>query len=607
VDKNEFYKQLMTQYTFDSEKIRKNARRSSFALRNTMWLPLTTAAAVFITVFGGYMLLNNTEQGEPIPTTAYAAGLSPEERVEAMKDAEVLFNSGRYNASNKKMYLTFEDPMTFRQLKFALSNVSDTGNISVTRVWYSGKDESVAVDDAFDKNNDALYCGAEITTPMSLYQDINQCGYFIAAEVEGEINADNFTPFTPPTQTNPPIVPVSQPQETKQTESPQTAEATTAQSTPSALPAAAETTGAKTEETTADPSTESQTQASADETPQATNPAETDVTNDPANSDNIPEDGTGELPEITEAPEVAEQPEQTDPTEPSTTVDLPEVKSLELPIQGMIDARFVGKNDMLALTSNSVLLYKVDMSAAEPFYQIAAYAVTDPKITYIGDDGATAVIIGGDSVGSKNSLYIAKAGSLAKVDLRGQITADSVIRYALFEGNFGLINVSNLDISTLYVADIVDTRVVFSGASLPVSPDAAVLSFNEDGFIYAEGNVLYEYAYHTRQSQVIDRDFGTNAVFCRAKDFKNFSVSAGNSTVVYNAATGRFTPTFDAQTLQFSNTDSAYFTDGTHYYHFVGNEIEIITSDEYYNLNPSEFEQYKIETISQTGVTITEG
>jgi hypothetical protein len=596
VNKNDFYKQLMTQYTFDSEKIRKNAKRTSFTLRNTMWLPLTTAAAVFISVFGGYMLLNNRDQNVPmVPTTSFAAGLSPEERVEAMKDNEALYNGGRFDASNKDMYLTFNEPMTFRQLNFALSNVSDTGNITVTRVWFCDEDASVAVDDAFDKNGGALYCGAQINTPMALFLDIQQCGYFLAAEVGGDtINADNFTPFTPPAETNAPTVPVVTTYPDSQAES---------------LPNVPDVT------VTQVPQPEQQPQNTDDADAQTAVSTDTDETTVPANPADAPAESTTP-PEtdvtepsvdetVTEAPAetVTELPEETDPANSS---DLPEVKSLELPIKGMIDARFIGKNDLLVLTKNSVMLYKVDMSADEPFYQTAAYVVTDPKITYIGDNGATAVIIGGDSMGSKNSLYLAKASALVKVDLRGQVTPDSVIRYALFEGSFGLINVSNLDVSTLYVADIVGTQVVFSGAGLPVSPDAAVMSFSAEGFIYAEGNVLYNYSYHTRQSLAMDCAFSATAVFCRAKDFKNFAVSEGNSTVVYNAATGGFTPAFEAQTLQFSNVGSDYFTDGTYYYRFIGSDIVTVTSDEYYNLSPANFTFYKIDTISQDSVTITE-
>jgi hypothetical protein len=179
--------------------------------------------------------------------------------------------------------------------------------------------------------------------------------------------------------------------------------------------------------------------------------------------------------------------------------------------------------------------------------------------------------------------------------------------YAMIEGGLGLIKVSNIDVSMLYVADVIGTQVIFSGAALPVSPDATVLSFSGDGFIYAEGNLLYRYSFLSRQSLPMDRVFGSNAVFGRAKDFKNFSISEGNNTVVYNASANAFTPAFEAQTLQFNNINSDYFTDGSYYYRFVGRDIEIIEADEYYSVNPEKFSQYTIDTIAPSGVSITEG
>jgi len=59
LNKHDFYKEILSQYTFDEEKIRRNAKRASsasFFTRNSKWLPLATAAAVFLIVFVGHTM-----------------------------------------------------------------------------------------------------------------------------------------------------------------------------------------------------------------------------------------------------------------------------------------------------------------------------------------------------------------------------------------------------------------------------------------------------------------------------------------------------------------------------------------------------------------------
>jgi len=65
MNKHDFYKEIMSQYTFDESKIRRNAKRASsasFFVRNSKWMPLTSAAAVFLTmtiVIFGFVFNNN--------------------------------------------------------------------------------------------------------------------------------------------------------------------------------------------------------------------------------------------------------------------------------------------------------------------------------------------------------------------------------------------------------------------------------------------------------------------------------------------------------------------------------------------------------------------
>ena len=63
MNKNEFYKQLMSEYSFDADKIRENAKRGKNARQKLqpMYIGMTAAAAALVVTVGTLAAVNLTK------------------------------------------------------------------------------------------------------------------------------------------------------------------------------------------------------------------------------------------------------------------------------------------------------------------------------------------------------------------------------------------------------------------------------------------------------------------------------------------------------------------------------------------------------------------
>ena len=166
MNRKDFYKEIMSQYTFDEDKIRRNAKRASsnnFLALSSRWLPLTTAAAVFVAVFGGYMLLNLGSDGGGERTMPLAVRVSHEERVDDITAFEELLRDDS-SALKGNIYISFSKPLTYKEFDSVLDLVaSDTGYIEIVALWNG---EFVGADTALDReliySSNVFYSGAKI-------------------------------------------------------------------------------------------------------------------------------------------------------------------------------------------------------------------------------------------------------------------------------------------------------------------------------------------------------------------------------------------------------------------------------------------------------------
>ena len=549
VNKNDFYKQLMTEYTFDAEKIRRSAKRPVIFRNASRFLPLATAAAVFVTVYGGYMLVNRNGADVTPPTTPEVtqgsplATLSSAERIQENQNNLILQEANRFLAQRQHMFLSFDTPMTPGELALALNAVSDAGNVRILRLYQH--DVSYAADD--DTIADKTFNGAEVIAPSALRQDLANSPAFIQVEIEGKINADNFIPVTK-------------------------------------AEAAQVTTGVSTE-------------PKATETPlNLTTPPTTEA---PVTDDAPVSSEKSDAPNISEPQDPNAQPADAPLNEPPTVAPLTEVTYFEVALPYVTDVHFVNDSDFFVLTDNSVQLYRISDSAAE---RLAYYDAVNPKVTFAGEDKF--VILGDDGYGKKTALFIASGdGSLIEADVSAQ-TRGATILYALISGENALLKVESLSDRAIYSGTISGGTLTFSPTPLKIPSGAVVLSYDGDDFIYSSERVLYRYSNESGLSEVISETYSDDVVFERAKDFRNFAIIDNDAVSIYSADGGDFIYDAGVSAVQFSEYDSDYFTDGANYYRVADTIINAANSAGYSGAGTPVSGSYRVEEVTPDSLRI---
>lgn len=200
MNKNEFYKELMTRYALDEEKIRLNALKQAkkpawqrFA--SDYWKPaLGTAAAIAVTAAAvGY---TSSFQPEPPAVVPEDTALSASQR---LWEAERNYYNLQAAAALSDIYVTFSEPISYGELAVALSTVADTGEVIVDALYT--QDQAVLREEALREyelahDRDKTVIGAKISAPSALYRDIQDLSKVYLAELgSAEINDDTFFPL----------------------------------------------------------------------------------------------------------------------------------------------------------------------------------------------------------------------------------------------------------------------------------------------------------------------------------------------------------------------------------------------------------------------------
>jgi sulfur transfer complex TusBCD TusB component (DsrH family) len=203
MNKHEFYKELMKEYTFDSAKVRRFAKRSSLkgaprlSMRRWWHIPSTVAVAAASLVVGvfAFFYYNDSQ-----PTVAD----DPEmvcafERIRQANDAAGL---AQLSFGTKTLFLSFNDSMTLREVQNTLDSVSDTGNIVIETVYVVDNDNVFTAYtipdelDALKNNTNAKIVGAKVSAPAALMEDLSRQQEVALIEIEtDDLNDDTFVPL----------------------------------------------------------------------------------------------------------------------------------------------------------------------------------------------------------------------------------------------------------------------------------------------------------------------------------------------------------------------------------------------------------------------------
>ncbi len=195
MNKYDFYKELMSTYTVDTEKIKYNAKRRKLRRRNTAVIRIaagcTAAAAAVAVTVASFNLFGNHDPGMDL---TYTGTLSPEAAAQRVQAAESGINAVAHIKDERMdMYVSFESAMSKNEIMLLFSAVDQYGDINL-RLLYSQDGTKTAPYAA--PLNDRIYTGAKISSPVSLCRDIRFHRAVILLELaEGGTTDDSFIPF----------------------------------------------------------------------------------------------------------------------------------------------------------------------------------------------------------------------------------------------------------------------------------------------------------------------------------------------------------------------------------------------------------------------------
>ena len=541
MNKNEFYKNLMLNYTVDTEKVKRMAKRrvvkrSSRVLRlipGAAACAAVTAAAVTIVSLGAA----GRDPGVDI--------ISDEAAVARMAAAEQYYVSlPEDDAQLMDMYVSFEHNLSYNEILLSFSKIDEKGDINISLLYtdkgkYYENSESLA--------EDLTFLGAKISAPASLCRDIRLLKTVSLVELpESGITDDSFAPFG-----SSQIVTTPEP---------------AGNSFEINLPSYTTTTGAVTATTTEVTTTTTVTSET------TTTPDDTDTEDTTTSSDDTePEDTTPE--------------ETTTDTEPeeTTTEEIP--ADIPIPITGITAVRIINAERIVVTTGDSIRLYRLQegqLALDTTFY------ASNAKISWSSYDGTDLLITACDG-GARTRLYWAdgKAGALTELDVSA-ITSDGAEISSLvrtYSGRVTLLKTVTTDKTRLYSIHRANSTLSFNligEYDFPVTS----LALLGDNLYYAladtKNSTVGIYVRNLINDNVTELASYSGTLRCtRSQTFDSaamiFTTAEGEETYVLLSPEGKLFETWLCE-VTFSPIDGALLTDGEFYYYINGVNVDVISS-----------------------------
>lgn len=438
MNKNDFYKQIMSEYTFDADKIRENAKKGRFARQKisplTIGITATVAAATVVcgtmamTMMGGRNGVSLIDNNKPL------AELSTADRVRAAIEQQ---NKAQNNDEMTDVLVTFITPMSPAAAEDILSSYTDK-NVPVKTVYLedgskiTGSEQIAAV---FKGSNNiyamAVQCAGSVMSQLQSDPSV----YLVELVSEAELDT---------------IVPI-QPEDAETVEVNEIVTPPVVEPVTPSVPVIPETYDVQTDETVNETvQTESSETEGSSNTVDTSESAETAESIEPSESSE-PTDESVQPDDVTTEPETSqpiqnETAESVTPAEPigptvpenPVTPVVPEVVIPTLP-QGVtlpenpdrfvydtvnydIDsAFFVTNNVFYASNDREFVLYSFNgyMERTELLIECS-----EPRIHWIAENGGYLLVSANGENGNRNKLWLVDAYNLTATDLHAE---DSVM------------------------------------------------------------------------------------------------------------------------------------------------------------------------------------
>lgn len=408
VNKRDFYKELMSEYQFDKDKILANAKKGKFAGRSPMpiYIGVTAVAAAAVVGVGTFMFTSlGGNKGVDLLTGSTLTALSNKERIErAIEDIRKNENSEEL----RDVMVTFREPLSPVEVQRVLTENAE-GNVPVKMLYFSDESRvigSVAVGKVFDKNEGEI-TGAVINCAGYLMEQLQNSTEVFTVEI---LTADDDLNVIAPIKLNDPEisdlptvdiggeVPIVPSEPVESTDSSDVSESTDI----------------------SDSSDSSDVSESSE-----------------SESSEFSEESSGESSEVSEEPVVSvdEMPEGV--TLPENIPEKPYFTS-EI---GAKDAFFVGENTFFVLSENGASIYEFD---GEYESLVSSISCAQPRIDWVAEDGSGLLISSVDGEKRSKMFYVdTKNGSISEMYVDG-IVMTGVIKDVVYNKNSGIL-VLNID------------------------------------------------------------------------------------------------------------------------------------------------------------------
>ena len=532
----EFYRELMSRYALDPEKIRANALKQAkkpawqkFAA--DYWKPAAgVAAAVALTVSAvGYM---NARSSGPDIKVDPASALSAAQRLSEAEQNYFRLQSSENRTVN--MYITFREPVSCNDITMAFSGIADMGEIEYEILYLTddtikGIDEVTAYKAAHgDEKNVAA---VKISTLSMYYRSIQDLSSVYLAEMgSDEINDDTFCPIT--VEDNDPLI-----------NDQYYINSTTAVTT---VPITTTSFSFDSEKTTEEISVPAIGE-SADNASDTLKPPETSETDD--SEDEYPEDD-----------EEFEEPDETSPetqeTTPETTVEVPanEITSTtyygsdvgllteiyELNVLNSIETVVSGDNAVV-LTKNGVYLYTLGGIIRDQ--NGASAELSSPKIAFKNEN--TVIITGCGAGGARNLISVADLANdeLHTYDVSANLGAAELgtIHYSAAQDKYFVKAISETS-SFIYEVQIsYETGIQFRPLMDAQAPVSVAGCMNSTLYLTTldalTGTKLYSFDMATGEMTELAA-FGKTMKIRRGDDFESFALISDTDKYIFDVNRG---------------------------------------------------------------------
>lgn len=569
MNKHDFYKELMSEYSFDAEKIRTNAKNGKYAKQKIS--PFTigiTAAVAAVTVTCGTLAMTTLDDRNGVDLVGNNPSLSALSYSERVQNAIEMQNNARNSDEITDIMVTFISPLAPRQAENIIAAHTD-GNVPVKAVYLadgskiSGSAEVAAVFNGSSAIS-AMCIECKGSVMALLQSDPDVC----LVEPLSETDLNTATPINPDDVDT---LEIALPDSTAPENVEQSVAVPPVNDAPVVVPAPEETTDA-----VSVPTEEADTTEVIDivetlepiETTEAT--SETDATIE------VPTE-TVQSPEIVETIEsiennnTKETAEAIVPVVPIETVDpvavdmlpdgvvlptTPESFSYETAYLDADSAYFISNNTFFVRSDYGFAIYSY---FGEKEQLIEKIECSNPKVQWIAENGDKLIVsASADEDAGRNKLWLVNASAQSIVDLHiDDIVMDGSLADVGYNAEYRTLTAVIKEYGTYYTYVMAlnnDNSLAFSTSCFTTTAKTGLLGYNA-GTVYlavSDGSLSQIYAVDANNgSSRIIKTFSDNPKFSKNLAFTHGIVAPSDSAVTGSVLL------FDPATESF--IDTGYF------------------------------------------------